>query len=166
MRTESSPIQLRRNAALLIIPAVVLVQGGCTTEQSKLATVHGRVTVDGKPVPGAQILFMPPGDRVATGTTDEDGYYRLSTFDKHDGAVVSQHLVTITCLPLIPVQPMTADMAALPAGPKIELPQDENWVSPIPKKYSDPANPPFSIRVKPGDNEIDFDLDSEDGVEE
>ena len=43
--------------------------------------------LDGRPVEGASIQFVPPdGGRGAFGTTDQDGYYTLSTFKEGDGA--------------------------------------------------------------------------------
>ena len=142
----------------LVVSLLTTLTCGCTKENN-LATVHGRVSVNGEPIAGAQLLFMPPGDRVATGTTDEDGYYQLSTIDKHDGAVVGQHLVAIVCRPTIPVAPMNGAMSALPNVPAMETPELEDWVSPIPEKYGNLADPALSVSVNPGDNEIDFDLE-------
>jgi hypothetical protein len=68
-----------------------------------LAPVKGRVTCNGKPVAEAAVTFAPvaasdqdkePG-RAATGFTDADGYYVLSTHKAHDGALVGKHRVTV-----------------------------------------------------------------------
>jgi hypothetical protein len=68
-----------------------------------MAPVKGRVTFNGKPVKEAAITFAPvpktdkdkePG-KPATGFTDEDGYYELSTFEPLDGAIVGNHKVTV-----------------------------------------------------------------------
>jgi hypothetical protein len=68
-----------------------------------MAPVKGRVTCNGKPVAEAAITFNPvpqsekdkePG-KPATGYTEADGTYVLSTFRKHDGAIVGKHRVTV-----------------------------------------------------------------------
>jgi len=69
-----------------------------------MAPVRGRVTWDGKPVKEAAIVFSPtprsdkdrePG-KPATGFSDENGVYVLSTFTPLDGALVGSHNVTIS----------------------------------------------------------------------
>jgi hypothetical protein len=71
---------------------------------SSLGTVKGRVMFDGKPVKEAAVAFAPvpkskddkePG-KPATGFTDADGYYVLSTYKPYDGALVGPHKVTVS----------------------------------------------------------------------
>ena len=45
----------------------------------KMAAVSGTVLVNGQPVEGAQVLFMPDGERAA-GSTDTNGRFQLSTY--------------------------------------------------------------------------------------
>ncbi len=74
---------------------LALVQAGC----GGTAEVKGRVTLDGKPVAGATILFVPePGSsaRPATGFTDAEGNFRLTTFRPNDGAVVGAYKIVVT----------------------------------------------------------------------
>ena len=68
-----------------------------------MAPVKGRVTCNGKPVAEAAVTFNPaarseedkePG-KPATGFTDADGNYVLSTFKNYDGALVGKHRVTV-----------------------------------------------------------------------
>jgi hypothetical protein len=70
-----------------------------------MAPVKGRVTCNGKPVAQAQIIFspVPPNEsdkeaagKPASGFSDNDGYYVLSTYKVHDGALIGQHRVTIS----------------------------------------------------------------------
>src|SRR5262249_39029223 len=74
---------------------------GCGS--SSLAPVKGRVTCNGKPVKEAALTFSPApkneGDREAgkpaTGFTDVEGYYVLSTFRPEDGALLGKHRVSV-----------------------------------------------------------------------
>ena len=73
---------------------------GCTPN---LAPVKGHVTCNGKPVAEAQITFNPvaknEGDleagKPATGFTDAEGNFVLSTFRANDGALIGQHHVSV-----------------------------------------------------------------------
>jgi hypothetical protein len=68
-----------------------------------MANVKGVVTWKGKPVSAASITFSPvpknaddkePG-KPATGFTDDQGVYQLSTYRNYDGAHVGSHKVQI-----------------------------------------------------------------------
>jgi hypothetical protein len=74
--------------------------GGCGGPG--MATVKGRVLFDGKPVKEAQVTFAPTGaegqketGKPATGFTDENGNFELSTFKNFDGAIVGPHAVHV-----------------------------------------------------------------------
>lgn len=56
---------------------------------SDLAKVTGKVSYNGQPVAGATVTFMPASGALATGTTDADGQFTLST-------VEGEHKVFIT----------------------------------------------------------------------
>ncbi len=83
----------------------VLLTMGCGAGDYDLAPVSGTVTLDGKPVAGARVIFEPqrsgqealsagPG---SDGITDDDGRYSLrTTADGQRGAVVGNHSVTIS----------------------------------------------------------------------
>ena len=63
--------------------AIVSLPGGCkSSSQAGPATVHGRVTFQGKPVSGGIVVFAPDQDRGFTGKparaeTSADGSYTL-----------------------------------------------------------------------------------------
>ena len=65
--------------------AVCLLVGllGCGPT-GKLASVSGTVRYKGQPLPNAYVAFLPEqsGERIATGTTDSGGRYRLTTFGR------------------------------------------------------------------------------------
>jgi hypothetical protein len=90
---------------LLSLPPLLLLLAGCGGPY-KAAPVSGRVTVNGKPLANAAVLFQPvatagnnePGPGSA-GTTDADGRYTLSLVGKGSkGAVVGKHKVQITMM--------------------------------------------------------------------
>jgi len=79
--------------AILLIAGVV----GCGKSGPETAPVSGKVTVDGKVVAGAAVMFLPiAGGRPATGVTDAEGVFRLETFKDFDGAVLGDHTVTVS----------------------------------------------------------------------
>jgi hypothetical protein len=69
-----------------------------------MARVKGRVTCNGQPVANAHLTFSPvppsEGDleagRPATGFSDAEGRFVLSTHKSHDGALVGKHRVVVT----------------------------------------------------------------------
>jgi hypothetical protein len=75
---------------------------GCDSAQYGLAPVSGIVTLDGQPVPGAQVSFQPQGSGTntnpgpgSTGLCDDSGRYELTTIRKEPGAVPGPHAVRI-----------------------------------------------------------------------
>lgn len=138
----------RRLAVAVVLTTIV----GCGSKND-LVPVSGLVTVDGKPVEAAQVLYVSPNHRPAMGETDEQGRYTLSTFETGDGASIGTYSVTVTTRPTIRVPP--AGIAGPPSGrPKVE----HGAISPVPLKYSDPAHPQLSVDVKPGSNDIPLEL--------
>lgn len=75
---------------------------GCSKAQFAVAPVHGKISVDDKPLSHGTIMFAPirgseqkdPG-KPALGKIDSNGDYHLTTFSKNDGAVVGDHWATI-----------------------------------------------------------------------
>jgi hypothetical protein len=149
------PIRSVRAHGALCSVAVLLLLGallGCG-RKNDLSPVSGTVTVDGKPVAAAQVLFTAASGRPAAGETDAQGRYVLSTHETGDGAAVGTYSVTVTARPTIRVS------AAGAVGPPTGRPKVEHGaVSPVPLKYSDITNPQLTVEVKPGDNDIPLEL--------
>jgi hypothetical protein len=120
---------------------------GCGNDQaSKTAPAGGIVTLRGKPLADVNVVFRPRSGAPATGLTDSEGRFELTTLDQA-GAVVGAHQVTITPnqgpidMPL-PGQP--------PAKPK----------SPVPAKYSRAETSALTAEVKAGEeNQFTFNLE-------
>tara|TARA_R110002111_G_scaffold168038_1_gene233787 strand:+ start:46561 stop:46980 length:420 start_codon:yes stop_codon:yes gene_type:complete len=71
--------------------------GGSGEEEAPpLAEVSGMVTLNGKPLPKATVMFFPVKEgRVSTGVTDDNGAYSLSYEPSVPGAVKGFHRVEI-----------------------------------------------------------------------
>jgi hypothetical protein len=71
---------------------------GCArSDRPELAEVQGLVTLDGKPLPRATVVFQPiKGGRTSRGTTDAAGQYHLIYLRDIKGAILGSHKVTIT----------------------------------------------------------------------
>jgi hypothetical protein len=86
-------------AASLVI---CLTWAGCNRSPYVLAPVHGKVTIDDKPLFQGRIMFAPSArgeetiaGKPAWGDIGPDGTYNLSTMKAGDGAIVGEHWVTV-----------------------------------------------------------------------
>jgi hypothetical protein len=81
---------------LFLVPAL-LACAGCGKD-AKTVKVQGVVTLDGKPLEGATVTFIPlegGSGRMASGRTDSDGTFQLTTFRTYDGALPGEYKVTV-----------------------------------------------------------------------
>src|SRR5262249_36190194 len=81
-----------RGVPLVALLGVVLIGCGGTTP------VRGVVTLEGAPVAGATVLFMPDGQdgsHPASGFTSSDGTFRLTTYKPDDGALPGKYRVVV-----------------------------------------------------------------------
>jgi hypothetical protein len=76
----------------------VLLCVGCGADKGpKLASVTGTVTLDGLPVKGAVLEFVPQetGKSTAFGSTDESGFYEMQFGQSREGAFLGRTKVRI-----------------------------------------------------------------------
>lgn len=88
-----------RVGLVLVMVATALACGCAPSGPDHPATyaVTGKVTLDGNPVEGAVVAFVPSaGGNSATGITDASGAYQLSSFGSNDGAVPGEYKVKVT----------------------------------------------------------------------
>jgi hypothetical protein len=88
-----------------LIALIVWIAGAATVGcHSDVVPVSGRVTLNGKPLAGADVIFQPRGNSKeprpagtgSTGHTDEEGRFSLRMVEPNKaGAVVGDHVVTI-----------------------------------------------------------------------
>jgi hypothetical protein len=93
----------RRLPVAIILASLFVGFAGCSSEEFQVAPVSGRVTLDGKPVEKAAVMFQPvatkgninPGPG-SFGITDAEGRYTLELVGlKRRGAAVGHHQVRI-----------------------------------------------------------------------
>ena len=75
---------------------------GCNNGQFPLAPISGTVTFDGEPLEGAEVVFAPMGKKnvvevgpASVGYTDDQGRFTLKTVKGRQGAVVTNHRVSV-----------------------------------------------------------------------
>lgn len=138
----------------LIVP--ILLSTGCGHSGPDVEMVGGLVSLDGKPLADATVIFAPIEDAglTAVGRTDSDGRFRLSARKGTrygQGTVVGEYRVVMSKLE-------TFDEPESPP----DQPPDE-YVEPkelLPKLYTSETTTPFRATVVKGTNEFTFALES------
>jgi hypothetical protein len=110
---------------------------GCGSSTGpELGYVTGRISMDGKPVSQARIVFWLGHSRPSEGLSDDNGRYELRYTVNRDGALIGEHQVRIS----------TA----------ISRPDDTPAPERIPADYN--VKSIIVREVKPGKNVFDFDI--------
>ena len=158
----SSPIRSRhcRIASLccaLSVPLLVLT--GCGGgSNAEIVPVTGTVKYDGQPVKNADVTFYPTdGGRPASGKTDDEGKFSLTTVNSNDGAAVGEHVITVSVsinTSDASQTPTSADDYAVPKAGKGKGSQ-----AALPPKYADKEQSGLKRTVVSGEtNDFAFDL--------
>ena len=108
-----------------------------TDQDAKLGEVSGTITLDGKPLAGATVVFEPQQGGASKAVVDARGHYELTHESGRKGAVTGTHKVTIQ------------------GGPK------RGGKSLVPARYQNPARSVLRVEIQKGKNIQDFDLASE-----
>jgi hypothetical protein len=136
--------------------ALLGVLAGCGKSGPETAPVAGKITVEGKPVAGVAVMFLPlAGGRPATGVTDASGAYRLQTFKDFDGVLLGDHRVTVV-LPGMGSSEgtRTAEGVALSgSSTTLEAPAPTGY-----EKYARPEESGLTAQVTRVSGSFDFDL--------
>jgi hypothetical protein len=139
---------MKRWSKRALVPLLLAVMAtGC----GQTNTVKGRVLLDGQPVAGATVTFVPDADgqgRPAFGTTDSDGYFQLMTYRPGDGALPGAYRIVVskTEAPAAPPdndhasKQRAQDYLARHSGHKRDKPL-------LPAIYSDAAKTPLRCTV-------------------
>lgn len=148
-------------SARRIMLAIVLI-AGCEAEAErapeppKLVPVQGTVTVDGKPLAGAVVVFLPAFSDAGThsvGETDRDGVYKLATLYQ-PGAGVGDYRVIVSH-----VVDADGTVASLAARSGEYVPPEVNHGQElVPPRYSDVSKTELRASVRPGTGSINLDL--------
>jgi hypothetical protein len=149
---------------LSLLTITILTALGCAGASDRPATfpVRGTITYRGKPVSDASVSFLATGaPRPAAGITDQDGNFTLSTYGVADGAVVGEHVVTVTKV----AAPASAEAESQPASIEEAMQQSaaaaqkaRSVRSDIPRMYADHRTTDLRIAVEAKDNAIQIEL--------
>lgn len=128
---------------IAVLVGLTLFLAGCNP--SGLSPVAGRVLLDGAPLPNASIQFVPQGTgRDATGATDAQGDFTMSTNEPRDGVIKGSYKVVITARATAPPQQFaSADEAMRAAAVAKPMPVS----SILPLKYTRADQTPLTMEV-------------------
>jgi len=149
-------IHTRQFLVALLLGSVALGCGGAKKDAPKTVPVSGTVTVDGQPIGGATVTFLPTStDRHgATGTTDATGRYTLFVGDNR-GAMPGNYKVTIQYF-------VKKDGTPFIVTPETDMETVQGEIKPaLPAKYSDPEKTELTTTVPDkGTDKADFKLET------
>ena len=134
--SRNAPKTFQRICTIAVLIGIASVSGCSSGDRPPLGIVHGRITLDGKPLARASVGFTPAsGGRASSGMTDAEGNYELTYIRDVMGAKIGEHTVFIS--------------TARDRARKTET---------VPARYN--VNSTLQKEVVAGDNVIDFDLTS------
>ncbi len=120
----------------------MLLASSCS-QGPAISSVRGTVTLDGKPLPNATIVFTPEaGGRSSLGRTNDKGEYTLLYTAGKDGALIGAMKVRIT------------------VAEEYQDAREKTHMRPelVPARYNEKSE--LVANVEPKDNVINFDLQS------
>lgn len=141
---------------ILALAVALTLTSGCARTKERVKSwsgdVQGRVRLDGKPMPGGTITFLPDqsaGDEIrpGVGRIDRDGTYRIGNSNTVEPTGVRPGEYKVTVM----------RMRAVGGGAGHPLAQLDS-----PEIYTDLAKTPLRATVRAGRNQVDFDLTSAD----
>lgn len=135
-----------RHLSLIVVASLA----GCGS-RVELGQVAGTVRIDGQPLPGVLVTFIPEktgsGSAIRSmGLTDEAGHYELRAEIQKAGAIIGKHQVIVEDL-AVHSAPRSAD------GTVLQMPPVR-----FPARYSHPLPTPLTKSVEQGQQTIDLDL--------
>jgi hypothetical protein len=149
---------MRRLAGLVVVGMLLTTGLGCGGSgapiEDAVVPVSGTVSYQGTPLSRYQVLFAPTdGRRPASGISDEQGHFVLSTNAEGDGAVPGSHRVTVFWAGPPPTDSTGAES---PIEDPAKMPKQP---LPVPAKYGDPEKSGLTETVpEDGTDQIKIDL--------
>jgi hypothetical protein len=133
---------MRCRVFFFVVVLVSIVTSGCDSPgTAPTVPAEGTLLYNGQPAREARVIFTPKSGRPASGNTDDQGRFVLSTFESNDGAVAGVHTVTVSDL-------------------KRNWNQDPSK-SRFPTPYERPDTTPLKVEIKPdADNSFTLDMKS------
>ena len=142
-----------RLSALLLLPVAAVAAAGCQKSHATVIQkidVQGRVTLDGKPLDGAEVVFTTPLMATFTALTAADGSYQLSSNNAATYACSGACKVTISKFVMPPGQAAEPNLS----------PQLQGAQQVIPLRYSDATWTTLTVTVPDQGGRFDFPLTS------
>lgn len=135
----------RRAVALVVGVVVALAAAGCGDGRLKCHPVSGQVLYNGEPLSGVDLAFHPVDPKNDTGypphaTTDADGKFTLTTYQKDDGAPAGEWKVAVAFA-----------VQAVDEGSD----QAKKLPFQVPAQYQRKDSTPLTVSVKPGSNTLE-----------
>lgn len=139
-----------------VVAVLVAISAGCG---NGLVPAEGLVLLDGSPVVGATVTFIPQGPgRPASARTGPDGRFVASLPAGAPGVPPGDYRVVVMLLKQQSPNAAggaDADTASGEGGPPVEYL--------VPKRYSDPETSGLSAALARGARDLSFELSSESG---
>jgi hypothetical protein len=146
--------------ALVLACAVVVTAAGCAGGRRPVK-VEGVVTIEGRPVEGASVVFNPVDTRegvTANGTTGADGSFKLHTQNYGPGALPGEYKVTVQLFGKFEREmPKPENMEAVRYMMKFTPEEKARKFPRLPAVYGDVQKTPLTCRVPP-DGKVNLDL--------
>jgi hypothetical protein len=145
----------------VILLAMGAVGCGGGTPKQPTVQVTGTVSLDGTPVEGATVIFGAASgqERGATGITNAAGQYKLTTYNRDDGAIAGKYTVAITKTETTGGMTPDEEHEAISAGKEVT---PAVTVNKLPEKYSDGKQSGLTAEVTAaGPNDFKFELTAE-----
>jgi hypothetical protein len=141
--------------------AAVLLATASGCGGSKPVPVNGVVKLDGRPVEGAAVTFIPESGKTAnaSGMTEKEGAFRLTTLKPNDGAYPGNYKVIVIYQEPYetdtPASGMQSAFTGFEKAQKTGAKKPPKYV--IPAKYGDPAKTDLKYTV-PAEGTIEINL--------
>jgi hypothetical protein len=134
---------LKHVANLWLLACLFSAVPGCgpnTSHLPKTVPASGVVTLDGKPVDGAQVVIVPAGQGTtgATAVTDANGQFSLRAYPEKDGAIPGEYKVQVS--KTIQVM-LTGPKGSLDGGDPVRFDYA------VPGKYTDAKKSGLSVNI-------------------
>jgi hypothetical protein len=129
---------------VLVGLSLALIVPACSRKAHKpVHAVRGQILIQGRPAAQAIVTFHPVGanedDPRPSAQTDEQGYFRLSSYAEGDGAPEGDYAITVTWFRSLSRNPLEGD---------------ESTRNVLPPRYANPTTSQLRATVAPGDNEL------------
>ena len=155
-KTRKEIIHVRLSVFVGVCGLMLAGCAGRPADYPETAPVRGVVTLDGKPLTGASVNFVPAAGRSSAGMTDDDGRYELSYTGRIKGAMLGSHRVMLSKRVPDSAYEMSPQEKEMLANGDYFLP----LVEMLPERYRG-SESELSAEVESGRNVIDFKLTSE-----